>query len=190
MNMQVSLPVLVVLVGCIWATVSDLKYYKIYNALTLPLLSAGLLFHLLSSGLGGLGQSTVGMLFGFGLLFVPYLIGVIGGGDVKMLAAIGAWLGLESTAVVAGIACTAAALYSLVLLAKQGRLRDSWTGLQMALVRFNSLAGQLGCEDEREDFKSQVRESVTTRRRAIPFSIMFAFGVIAVAGFHLWTHPS
>jgi prepilin peptidase CpaA len=41
----------------------------------------------------GLAFAAVGMLLGFGLFFVMWLMGICGGGDVKLFAALGAWVG-------------------------------------------------------------------------------------------------
>jgi prepilin peptidase CpaA len=64
---------------------------------------------LLLGGLDGLLFSLIGFLFGFALFFVMWILGTCGGGDVKLMAALGSWLGywmillvmLGSTAVLA-----------------------------------------------------------------------------------------
>jgi prepilin peptidase CpaA len=43
----------------------------------------------------GLGASLLGLAVGFSLLLVPYVVGGGGAGDVKLLAALGAWLGWQ-----------------------------------------------------------------------------------------------
>ena len=54
---------------------------------------AGLAYNFMSHGLSGLGDGFLGMLLGFACLILPYLWGGMGAGDVKALAALGAWLG-------------------------------------------------------------------------------------------------
>lgn len=44
-------------------------------------------------GLGGIAFSVEGMLLGIGLLIIFYLKGGMGAGDVKLLGAVGAWMG-------------------------------------------------------------------------------------------------
>jgi prepilin peptidase CpaA len=78
-----------------WAAASDVRSRLIRNWLTASLLVTGLL----QSACGGAaatvtpGQALLGWLAGFGLLVVPFAIGAVGGGDVKLLAGIGAWVG-------------------------------------------------------------------------------------------------
>ncbi len=184
-----AFPVVVTIIGCGIATVGDVRRRRIYNALTLPLLLSGLIYHVVTGGMGGLGASLAGMAFGFFFIFIPYLIGIMGGGDVKLLAAIGAWLGLGGVMLVTAIGCAVAGLYSLVVLLRQGRLGDSWLGLQLAVVRLHSLAGQLGCEEEREDFRAQVRQAKTQRRRVVPFSVMLTIALVVAGGIQVWAAP-
>jgi Flp pilus assembly protein protease CpaA len=45
----------------------------------------------------GLLSSLAGILFGFGLFFLMWILGACGGGDVKLFAALGAWGGVVLT---------------------------------------------------------------------------------------------
>jgi prepilin peptidase CpaA len=89
MEPQLLLPLLLTL-GIAW---QDLKTRRIPNYLTLGTVLAGLGYQLGSGGWSGLHAGFLGLAVGFILLFVPYLLGGLGGGDVKALAALGAWLG-------------------------------------------------------------------------------------------------
>lgn len=71
----------------------DVKSGKLPNWLTMPALLIGVAFHAAVHGWGGLSHSLLGSLVGFALLFVLFLIGGGGGGDVKFMAALGAWFG-------------------------------------------------------------------------------------------------
>lgn len=75
------------------AALSDIRRRKIPNALTVPAAIAGLAFHVLTAGWAGALMSFNGFLVGFALLLIPFVLGGGGGGDVKLLAALGAWLG-------------------------------------------------------------------------------------------------
>jgi prepilin peptidase CpaA len=72
---------------------SDLRTWQIPNYLTLGTTLAGLGFRLGYFGWWGLVSGLSGLALGFGLLIFFYLMGGMGAGDVKALAALGAWLG-------------------------------------------------------------------------------------------------
>jgi len=72
----------------------DLKYRRIPNWLTLPACVTGILYHAWNTGLtSGILFSLKGLGVGFVILLIPCLMGVLGGGDVKLFAALGSWLG-------------------------------------------------------------------------------------------------
>ena len=73
--------------------VTDTLYSKIPNLFTLLLTLCGFAWHAWLAGPAGLLTALWGLLAGFALLLVPYLLGGMGAGDVKALAALGALLG-------------------------------------------------------------------------------------------------
>ena len=77
----------------LWMAWEDLKTRRIPNYLTGGAALAGLVFQGACGGGPGLTDGLLGLILGFGLLIVPYRFGFMGGGDVKALAALGAWLG-------------------------------------------------------------------------------------------------
>lgn len=74
------------------AAVVDIRLHRIPNYITVPAAVLGLLFHTFISGYGPV-KSLSGFGVGFLLLLLPWLLGGGGMGDVKLLAALGAWLG-------------------------------------------------------------------------------------------------
>ncbi|NJB67253.1 prepilin peptidase CpaA [Desulfobaculum xiamenense] len=79
------------------AAFTDLRNQRIPNALTFPAMIAALAYHGATQGLDGLLFSLGGLALGFGVMLVPYLFGVMGAGDVKLMAAAGAFLGAGAT---------------------------------------------------------------------------------------------
>ncbi len=71
----------------------DLKERKIKNLLTFPAAVAGLIINYLDSGSGGLLFAFQGWVCPIVLLFIFYYIKVLGAGDIKLFAAIGAIMG-------------------------------------------------------------------------------------------------
>ena len=70
----------------------DSRTRRIPNRLTAPALLAGLLAHAIAGGPSGLGHGALGALVAGGLLMPGWLLGFTGAGDVKLMAAVGAWL--------------------------------------------------------------------------------------------------
>jgi prepilin peptidase CpaA len=83
---------LVPLVLSIVAVVIDLKTARISNWLTGIGFAVALLFRARAFGWAGVQAGLFGALCGAGLLFLPFRARGIGGGDVKLMAALGAWL--------------------------------------------------------------------------------------------------
>jgi len=75
------------------ASFSDIQTRRIPNYLSIALVITSLLLYLLIGGMNGLLFSLKGMGLGFIILFVPYLFGGMGAGDVKLMAGVGAALG-------------------------------------------------------------------------------------------------
>ncbi len=81
----------------LWMAVGDVRTRRIPNYLTGGTAVAGLLVQAIIGGWTGLGDGLLGLLLGFSLLFGLYLMGGMGAGDVKALAALGAWVGVKHT---------------------------------------------------------------------------------------------
>lgn len=79
-------------IACV-ACVTDLRTRRIPNVLTFGAALAGLAFQFATGGVAALGQAGLGWLLGAVVFLLPFALGGLGGGDVKLLAALGAWLG-------------------------------------------------------------------------------------------------
>ncbi len=117
----------------LWIAWGDLRTYRIPNYLTLGTALAGLAFQAWCHGLNGLGSGFMGLGLGFFLLFPVYLLGGMGAGDVKALAALGTWLGPALTltlffymALAGGLMAIGVLLYKGLLWAK---MRQYWAYL-------------------------------------------------------------
>ena len=103
------------LVAMIW----DIRSRRIPNWLNVTGLVVAFGFHAIFNGIEGLLPALGGFAVGFGILFVLWLIGGGGAGDVKLAAALGAWLGAPLmfitfvlSAVLALVVSLAAIVYS------------------------------------------------------------------------------
>lgn len=103
---------------CLLATaaISDLRSQKIPNVLTYPAMVLALMYHAWSKGMEGVVFSAEGWSTGLGLLLVPFFLSVMGAGDVKLMAAVGAILGPMRTLNAFLFVCIAGGIYALVVL--------------------------------------------------------------------------
>ena len=75
------------------AAAMDLRTRRIPNYLTYGSSVAALIYHFSVAGVGGAGESAAGWVVGVGLFLPLFVLGGMGAGDVKLLGAVGAWLG-------------------------------------------------------------------------------------------------
>lgn len=116
------LPFVPLLAALAWAAVVDVRTRKIRNVLTVTLALAGLVQSLFPAGTVGPVQSTTGLAAGFGLGLVLFLLGGTGGGDVKLLAACGAWLGTAGALQLTLASAVIAMVIVLVQAVRDGQL--------------------------------------------------------------------
>ncbi|MFL0247774.1 A24 family peptidase [Candidatus Clostridium stratigraminis] len=81
---------IITLVAC---CITDLRVRKIYNKIIFPILFSVLLLQLILNGFSGLRVSLLGFASGIAILIIPFILGGLGAGDVKLLALIGALKG-------------------------------------------------------------------------------------------------
>jgi prepilin peptidase CpaA len=111
-----TIPFAAVAILILAAFYTDLKTMTIPNLLTVSFLAGGCLFALLSDGWNGLLLSLGGAAAGFIPLLVLHLAKGIGAGDVKLFAAIGAWIGTMAVLQLMMYAILYAGLVGLLLL--------------------------------------------------------------------------
>lgn len=98
------------------AAVMDLRTRRIPNVLTLSAAAAALVLNMVKEGGPGALASGVGLLVGF-LTFLPfYLAGGFGAGDVKAMAAVGAFVGPKGALLAATCTLLVGGLGALIVL--------------------------------------------------------------------------
>lgn len=148
----------------------DLRTRRIPNVLTFGGALAGIIFQTALFGWSGLGQSLAGLALGLALLLLPYVLGGMGAGDVKALAALGAWLGPTGIFSVFCYMGFSGGLISLAILLWTGKiwqyLRQGW----QRLLQFILLRGQ----------KRILMETLTPEEATspgIPYGVAIAMGM-------------
>ena len=81
--------VIVAIVAC----ATDLRSRRIPNVLTFSAAALGMATSAWTGGPEAAMTSSAGWIAGFAIFFVPFALRGLGGGDVKLLAALGAWVG-------------------------------------------------------------------------------------------------
>ena len=171
-HLALQTPVVIVSAICAVAAVLDTWKFRVPNRLTLSLLGTGLLFHCVTGGASGLVASFSGAAFGFSFLIGIYAAGGMGAGDVKLGAAVGAWLGTSMTFQVLIAASLAGGAYALVLI----------VGLRVArLWGFPPTRSEAVAPDEpaTSGVASALRRP-DRRLRVVPFGAMIAVGLLIV----------
>jgi prepilin peptidase CpaA len=183
MNQLTLIPFFVVAcVGCTVA-VTDVRAFRVPNAITYPFVLAGLVYHGLT---GGLGMSLLGMAVGFAVLLFLHVLGAVGAGDVKLMAGVGAWLGASSTIYLFAIAAAATAVYSVTVLIMRQGLYGIVVTTYIQVRQIGTLFKHLGEEERVEAVVTQP----DCRMRLVPFAAMVALGGIVMLVYACWSQST
>lgn len=115
-------PAVVLLFVAVTCAVTDLVKGKIYNAVTYPAMALGLVLSIWQHGASGIWFALGGFAVGFFPAFVLFALGGMGGGDVKLLGAIGAIAGAVAATETLILAFLVGGVFALGKLAWHGRL--------------------------------------------------------------------
>jgi prepilin peptidase CpaA len=118
------------------ACVSDLRTRRIPNVLTFSATAAALLFHLATGGFSAAGWSLAGWSLGVLLFFPMFALRGMGAGDVKLLAAVGAWLGPSQVAIAALATSIAGGVIGIAVAFGHGYLKTAARNLWMLLAHW------------------------------------------------------
>lgn len=120
----------VLLGGAVAAAVTDLRTRRIPNRLTASLWLAGLCWATWTGGAGGLSRALASSV----LLALPFILLFIcargGAGDAKLMAALGAWVGLREGAIILVLVAVAGVLMGLGYALIRGRAGQVWQHLR------------------------------------------------------------
>lgn len=158
----------------IWAAIGDARTRRIPNVLTVCLAVMGLVQSFLPTHSVGPLQSMGGLALGFGLTFILFALGALGGGDVKLLAGVGSWVGIWPVAMVFAVAAVVGMIIVLMQSARQGRMRVLFRNsavLAMNLVH----VGDVGV-----DHVSRTGRECRSVDRPLPYAVPVLVATIAV----------
>ncbi len=148
----------------------DVWKRKIPNWLVLLAACGGILLNALA-GVAGVSDSLLGIVAGIGVLLVPFALGWVGAGDVKMLGAVGAVLGLAWIPRVLFYSALAGGACAIVTLAVRGirwkNFAKLWYNLKMLILSGGTILPELP-----EPVTSQGPEGT------IPYGVAIAAGTL------------
>ncbi len=122
--------------ACLW----DLKSARIPNWLTFSAAALALAFHSVAPQGQGLGMALRGLAVGLAVFFPVFALRAMGAGDVKLLAALGAWLGAATVFWVAVYTSVAGGVLAIVVMLARGYLMQGLRNIR-TLIQFWWLAG-------------------------------------------------
>ncbi|WP_043933103.1 A24 family peptidase [Bacillus sp. EB01] len=147
-------------------TITDIRERRIYNKVLLPFLIIAFLVNGITSGWDGLEMALFGTFVGFGILLIPYLMGGMGAGDVKLLAVIGALMGAKFVALSAIYMAIAGGLFALLIIAVKKSPK------QLIKNLFFSLIGRVN------GFKIPVLIDKDSMKATYPYGVAIAAGAV------------
>ncbi len=115
----------------------DVRERRIPNALTLGALLVAVALRA-TLGLDGLMAGLAGAAIGFALALPFFLVGGLGGGDVKLLAAMGAFLGPRQIWLALLIMALVGGLMAVVVIAKNRAFRHTAANLHAIFTTFGA----------------------------------------------------
>jgi prepilin peptidase CpaA len=144
------------------AIVDDVARRKISNWIPCSAFAAGLILQTVQGGWRGAGAALLGTATGAGVFLIFYLMGGMGGGDVKLMAGFGAVLGVKRLLEAALWTAGCGGLMAAVVIVA-GYVRQIW--------RSGSPAGLQALEAGASDSRRKLRAD------SIPYAPAIAAGV-------------
>ncbi len=124
--------------GVLLASWIDYSQHRVPNWLNLALILMGFAAQGLYFGWSGVNVGLCGLLTGFGLLIIPWLMHGMGAGDVKLMAAIGVWVGPMMAFYSFALGAVIGGVAAVVMIVSTGRLRMACANMGVILMKCSS----------------------------------------------------
>ena len=157
----------------------DWRTHRIPNLLSATAAALGLALQMWSHGAAGLLAALGGAAVGFGMFLPFYLLRAFGAGDVKAMATVGIFLGLQATVLAVAMTLICGAVIAAFVL---------WLTPAYASAAIYRLIGLI--VDPASTLRSAGRGAAPQPRLRFPYGIAIACGtaatLLATGRFHHW----
>ena len=148
----------------------DIKERRIPNWISLPGILIGLFLNSVT-GVAQLLHSASGLVVGIGVMIIPFALGWMGAGDVKLFGLVGAFLGVQwlprvffYSTLIGGIL----ALFSIIIRGLNFKLFPQlWLDLKLAVLSLGQVLPE------------SLTQRPIHRRKSIPFGVAIGIGTLA-----------
>lgn len=164
--------------GVLVASWIDYSQRRVPNWLNLALIVAGFAVQGWFNGASGLVSGLLGLLIGFGLLIVPWMMHGMGAGDVKLMAAIGVFLGPALTFYSFLLGAAIGGVVAMVMIVSTGRMRMALANMGIIYVKCSS----------RDTIFSEFgsAKSFGDSSQLLPYGVPLSAGTLIVLGFKMF----
>lgn len=159
------------------AAVMDWRSRRIPNWLNLMMALAGLASSIVGVSPVSGWMSLIGLVLGFIIMVGPFAIGAVGGGDVKILAAAGAWLGPIGILIAFACAQIISLICTIFITIRNRRLTELVSNSTSMLVNIAAIR-HVGIDHVTEGGKQ-----LKSVGRRLPYAVSLALGVLVTAMF-------
>ena len=167
---DVTLAVLVP--ATLYASWIDYAERRVPNWLNATIALLGLALQFGYFGWNGVGIGLLGLLVGFGLLIVPWMMHGMGAGDVKLMAAIGCWLGPWLTLLSFMVGALLGGVVAVLMIVSTGRTLHAMANMQTIatkLRRMDTAFGEFGGA-----------RTFGNTSQLLPYGVPLTFGMLGV----------
>ncbi len=163
--------------GILYASWIDYAQRRVPNWLNATIAAAGLacqgLFYgWYAEGGGGVGWGLLGLAAGFGVLIVPWLMHGMGAGDVKLMAAIGCWLGPWLTLLSFAAGAIIGGITAIIMIVSTGRTLHAYANMQTIMTKLRRAETAFG------EFGGA--RTFGTTSQLLPYGVPLTAGTIGV----------
>ncbi len=128
----------------LYASWIDYAERRVPNWLNALIAVCGLTMQVTFFGGSGVSAGLLGLAVGFGVLIIPWLMHGMGAGDVKLMAAIGCWLGPWLTLVSFAAGAILGGIVALIMIYSTGRVVHAYTNMQTIMTKMKRLDTAFG----------------------------------------------